>query len=142
MRRVSKFLRHEAVLLLACLAFPSDGIRAQSKEKTEIVPQIPHSSFVTSLAFSPDGALVLSGNRDATLKLWNAASGTLVRTFEGHVDQVRSVVFSPDGGRVLSGSWDETLKLGCHSSTIDSRSIPSLRLGFQAYRGLEYRSFC
>ncbi len=51
------------------------------------------------------------GQRDKTLKLWDAASGQLIRTFEGHADQVRSVAFSPDGTRVLSGSSDKTLKL-------------------------------
>ncbi len=57
-----------------------------------------------SVAFSPDGARVLSGSGDKTLKLWDAATGALLRTFEGHSDTVISVAFSPDGTRVLSGS--------------------------------------
>ena len=46
-----------------------------------------------------------------TLKLWDAATGQLLRTFEGHTGWVTSVAFSPDGTRVLSGSADNTLKL-------------------------------
>ncbi len=46
-----------------------------------------------------------------TTKLWDAVTGALIRTFEGHSDQVRSVAFSPDGSRVLSGSADNTIKL-------------------------------
>ena len=34
-----------------------------------------HSSTVTSCSFSPDGASVLSGSRDNTLKIWDAATG-------------------------------------------------------------------
>jgi WD40 repeat protein len=54
---------------------------------------------------------VLSGSSDWTIKLWDAATGAPIRTFEGHPDGVRSVSFSPDGARVLSGSVDKTIKL-------------------------------
>jgi hypothetical protein len=64
-----------------------------------------------SVAFSPDGGRLLSGSGDKTLKLWDLATGQLLRTFEGHHDLVWSVAFSPDGGRLLSGSRDKTLKL-------------------------------
>ena len=59
----------------------------------------------------PMGAQVLSGSEDKTVKLWDAASGELLRTFEGHSDAVTSVAFSPDGRQVLSGSHDNTVKL-------------------------------
>ena len=51
------------------------------------------------------------GSDDKTLKLWDAATGKLLRTFEGHSSAVCSVALSPDGRTVLSGSDDKTLKL-------------------------------
>ena len=45
------------------------------------------------------------------MKLWDLATGQLLRTFEGHSGFVPSVAFSPDGVRVLSGSADGTMKL-------------------------------
>jgi hypothetical protein len=49
--------------------------------------------------------------------LWNAADGTLLRTFSGHTYDVESVAFSPDGTKVLTGSADGTARLWLVSST-------------------------
>ena len=66
-----------------------------------------------AIALSPDGRSVLSGGFNRTIKLWNAATGGVVRTFGRNEDHwVRSVAFSPDGRSVLSGGgFDGTLKL-------------------------------
>ena len=34
--------------------------------------QSAHSSFVLSVAFSPDGKTIVSGSRDKTIKVWDA----------------------------------------------------------------------
>jgi WD40 repeat protein len=51
------------------------------------------------------------GDLKRTLRLWDTATGQLIRVFEGHSGAVRAVAFSPDGTRVLSGSYDNTAKL-------------------------------
>ena len=65
-----------------------------------------HCSRVNSCSFSPDGARVVSGSEDKTLKIWDAATGDLISNLVGHIDSVRScrwagpemVVSSSDDG--------------------------------------------
>ena len=71
-----------------------------------------YNDFVLFVAFSPDGKQILSGGlRDLNIKLWDAASGRVIRTFAGHKGIVYSIAFSPDQRQVLSGSNDKTVKL-------------------------------
>ena len=60
--------------------------------------------------FSPDGARILTASADTTAKLWDAASGKLIGSFD-HQDEVFQAAFSPDGARILTASADKTAKL-------------------------------
>jgi WD40 repeat protein len=73
----------------------------------------PPSGHVTvhSVAFSRDSTSVLSGSDDATIKLWDVATGRQLRVFNGHSKRVNAVAASPDGTQVLSGSDDNTTML-------------------------------
>jgi WD40 repeat protein len=70
------------------------------------------TGFVLSVAFSPDGRTLASGNmgKIMNLKLWDVASGRILRFLQGHTDDVHSVVFSPDGSSFVSGSDDKSIK--------------------------------
>ena len=64
------------------------------------------------MSFSSDGAILATGSRDRTVKLWDVATRQNIATFEEHTAEVNSVVFSPvDATLLATGSRDRTVKL-------------------------------
>ena len=70
-----------------------------------------HIDAVMAVAYSPDGARIVSASLDKTLKIWDAATGAELTTLTGHTSAMRAVAYSPDGTRIVSGSDDKTLKI-------------------------------
>ena len=93
-----------------------------------------HSSNVTSVAFSPDGASFVSASLDATLRLWST-NGAPLATLTGHLAGLNAVAFSPDGAKLASGSLDGSIKLwdraaGACLATISAHSAPVTSVAF------------
>jgi len=72
-----------------------------------------HQNEVTAVAVLPDGARVVSGSGDGTLRLWDLDDGIELANWNAHSDWITTlaVVPSPEGPRIASGSSDGTLSL-------------------------------
>ncbi|ORY24943.1 hypothetical protein BCR33DRAFT_860029 [Rhizoclosmatium globosum] len=113
-------------------SFASARITVGAEKKWGPFTFVGHSSYVNSVAFSPDAKTVISGSSDNTVKfvalspdaktaisgscdntvkLWSVETGKCIKTLVGHSSPVLSVAFSPDSKTVVSGSGDKTIKL-------------------------------
>lgn len=79
----------------------------------EISSEQRHEGGVISLAFRPDGAMLASGSRDGTIKLWAVAGSrlSLLASLTGHHGAVTRLAFSPGGTRLASAGGDGSAKL-------------------------------
>jgi WD40 repeat protein len=101
-----------------------DGkVRLWDLQEARMVRSInAHNYRAAAVAVSPDGRFVVSGDSKdygaktmqtrRSLKVWDVASGRLLRSLNGQEADVESIVFSPDGKYVLSSGlgkpalWD------------------------------------
>jgi WD40 repeat protein len=76
-----------------------------------MIAQLPrHSQFESCYAFSPDGRWLVSGEQ-GLVKLWDAKTGTLLRSLGGHRDLIVNILFLPEGNRAVSLGADNTVRL-------------------------------
>jgi Protein kinase domain/WD domain, G-beta repeat len=68
--------------------------------------QLPSGAGPTSVAFSPDGKMLATGNNNTLPEdLWDASTGTLITSLTGARSDTNGIAFSPDG-TLLAGAGD------------------------------------
>jgi WD40 repeat protein len=93
------------------LASPSGDktIRLWDTKTGECFRTLGGGLYFSCVAFDPTGRTLASGGEN--LKVWEVASGRLVRTLKGHGSSLNSVAFDPAGRTLASGSYDKTVRL-------------------------------
>ncbi|KAG7290353.1 Nuclear distribution protein PAC1-2 [Staphylotrichum longicolle] len=105
-------------LLASCSSDSTIKLWNPSDDYKNIRTLAGHDHSVSAVRFLPTtsspqtgDALLVSAGGDKTLRLWDAATGSCLRTLQGHAGWVRAVCPSPDGRYLLSAGSDQTARL-------------------------------
>ena len=93
------------------------------------------TGVATAVAVSADGKTLAIAGDDLAIKIFDADSGRLLRTLQGHTGEIRALSFASDGKTLASGGKDrlvkawtvatgrESLSLAAHDDDINSISF-------------------
>ncbi len=57
---------------------------------------------IITVAYSPDGARIVTASRDKTTRIWDARTGAQLTVLSGHGSVVESAAYSPNGARIAT----------------------------------------
>lgn len=95
----------------------ADAVVNKRRDALKIIENPPRTDNegvtpVRSVAISPDGTRIVSGNDDHTARVWDANTGSLISSLNVGGDRpVWSVAFSPDGRSIATGSGNRVLQV-------------------------------
>jgi WD40 repeat protein len=88
-----------------------------------------HGNSVFSVAYSPDGAMLLSGGRDALLKAWDTRNFQCISSEPAHWYTINAICFHPKGHLFATASRDKTIKIWDSATLKLLKVIDTVRYG-------------
>ncbi|HQR34615.1 MAG TPA: serine/threonine-protein kinase, partial [Blastocatellia bacterium] len=96
---------------------------------------LPHPNEVHTVAYSPDGLKLATGDENGTGRLWESATGRLLATLQAHKTRIHAVAFSPDGKTLATGSDDNLIVLW---DVLSSRQLVKMKGDDDAVLNLKF----
>ena len=111
---------------------------AQSGERLQAWSE--PSAIVNALAWSPTGAVLVSGGNDGNLRWWDVQHRKCLALQQGHQGAVQSLRVSPDGRRLASCGDDDAVNVWDLESSEQMRTLrrdrPYERLDITGIKGV------
>jgi len=108
-----RFAKHPAYPGLVAVAYSDGHTRLLETTKLQVVEELQsHTNSVFALCFYPDGKYLLSGGRDAKLKVWDAENHfALVHDIPAHLFAINDICFHPYKPLFATCSMDKSVKV-------------------------------
>jgi WD40 repeat protein len=89
------------------------NVRIWDVNSGSLLLTLDYDSEANGIAFSPDGSqvAVTSDNTWCAAQIFDSNNGKLLRTLQGHYDEVYCISYSIDGRQVVTGSGDKSVKI-------------------------------
>jgi WD40 repeat protein/serine/threonine protein kinase len=98
--------------LLACASSDLERLLVWDAESWRLLDDVrAGGTNFKSVRFSPDGRLIVTGDVQGAVRLWEASPLREMALIGRHAARVNAVAFSPDGSEVASASDDQTVAL-------------------------------
>ncbi|MCE2995707.1 MAG: WD40 repeat domain-containing protein [Cyclobacteriaceae bacterium] len=106
------------------ISFSDFSIRIFSTEDYSLKYEfVAHTNSVFTLSYIPNSNYLISGGRDAKLRLWDTANRYQpVEEIAAHLYAINHLVFSPDGNYFATASMDKSVKVW------DTRALKLLKV--------------
>ncbi|MFQ5911589.1 MAG: trypsin-like peptidase domain-containing protein [Nitrospinota bacterium] len=98
-------------------SYDDSSVKLWDYQSGSLIMTMEQEGRVVSIAFSPDGKMIVTGaeagnlSKPGQMTLWDVRSGKPKWTRKEHVGGIKSVAFSPDGKLVASGGFDDAVKI-------------------------------
>ena len=117
---------------LLAIGSSDSNIYLLNSENLELVKVIKnaHQNSVFSMSYSPDGSYLLSGGRDAFLRVWETEKEyNEIPTEAAHLQTINDISFHPKGQIFATASRDKTIKIWDYKNFALKKVIDTVRYG-------------
>lgn len=80
------------------------------KSLIDIYANANNLSSISSVAYNPESTIVIAGDLSANLTSWDLETASIIRTYQGHDENVTSITFSANGRTIFTSSWDNSIR--------------------------------
>lgn len=106
------------------LGGPGKLVKVLKTTTGEVVHKIDkHTDWITTMAFSPDGSLLATGDRSGGVHIWETEKGAIVFTLDEHKVRITDLSWRADSKLLASGAEDGNLILWDMKDGFPSRNI-------------------
>src|SRR4029078_11421787 len=89
----------------------ADGIRVVEAGSGRVLASWSIPKIPGGIAYRHDGRLLASADGDNSVRIWDAATHSLVRELHGHSAPAVTAVFNPAGTIIAAASNDHTIRI-------------------------------